>query len=328
MRYYSLTLTNAKTGAIATRADGTQLVWTTLPNGQYDPSALNIEFDLPISSYAQPMGAGAITLEGIAIADLYQAQDFVGMNVVLCGGMSKGLPLANPAQQGVLVQGTVFQSFGNWVGSRMTIDFVVTPSGYNPDVPTNIVLNWAANTPLSDAIKQALSTAFPGAQQNISINPKLTLNHNEAGHYTSLQSFASAIKSMTKGSLGDNYTGVDIAFNGPLLSVNDYSVKSNAIPIVFTDFIGQPTWVDQNIMQMKTVLRGDLGIFSYVTMPPGLQSAPGIVQTSAASMPNYNKYKSAFQGQFAITNIRHVGNLRDPSGDSWVSIFNCVPMAV
>ena len=37
-----------------------------------------------------------------------------GMTIKMWVGMSKGLPLAKPAQQGLVLEGTVWQVLGNW----------------------------------------------------------------------------------------------------------------------------------------------------------------------------------------------------------------------
>src|SRR6185437_11290662 len=85
-RFYNLTI--MQPGAAAGSQPFRQ--WTTnpqsgnvgspsTPNTQqtvYDPAALNIIFDLPISPYHTPNGSGTITLEGVALSDLQQAQQF------------------------------------------------------------------------------------------------------------------------------------------------------------------------------------------------------------------------------------------------------------
>ncbi len=320
MRYYDLSVTLG--GAQVER-------WTSHPNGLTappDPGALNVEFDLLASDYATPQGASSITIEGVPLASLFQAQQFAGMSVSLKAGMGAGLPLANPKQAGLLLAGSIFQSFGNWVGTDMTLDFVIVPSTYTFETPGNFVLNWPANTPLTSAIAATLKAAYPNAKQTIQISPNLMLPNAEWGYYHTLTQFAQAILSLTQGTLTPDYPGVTITMQGGQFFVYDGTTEGPNTALVFTDFIGQPTWIDSNVMQLKTVLRADLQLGQTITMPAGLQNQPGIVSTTAGSMPSNNKYTSAFQNNFTITQVRHIGNFRSPDAGQWASIFNCSPI--
>jgi hypothetical protein len=134
MRYYNLTLTptpgaNPQNGASASVSSllgpsgfasglvtktvpttGTaSRTWTSHPNGVFNPSAPDIEFDCQIADYATAPNAFTIAIHGVSLADLSQATQFEGMQLSLQGGMKAGLPLANPLQAGVLVNGQVFQ---------------------------------------------------------------------------------------------------------------------------------------------------------------------------------------------------------------------------
>jgi hypothetical protein len=63
------------------------------------------------------------------------------------GGMSKGLPLANAVQSGLLMDGTIQQAWGNWQGTEQNINFVAQANSSRsgnfgtPDSPVNLVLN-------------------------------------------------------------------------------------------------------------------------------------------------------------------------------------------
>ena len=163
MRYYDITL--SKKGKVLRE-------WTSHPNGKSDPGALNIEFDIMAYNYATPMGAQSLTIWGISLQDLTQANNYASGDVILTlkGGMQAGLPLNNPAQAGILTIGTVFQAFGNWQETDMTMDLVIIPSYYTNASPGNIVLDWKAGTPLSIALSQTFSTAWPTMKQDISIS--------------------------------------------------------------------------------------------------------------------------------------------------------------
>jgi hypothetical protein len=80
-----------------------------------------------------------------------------------------------------LVSGTIFPALGNWVGTDQTLDFYIPFGGgeSNPAKPANIVHNWQHGQPLSQAIKNSLSTAFPSFTPVINISPSLVLSYND-----------------------------------------------------------------------------------------------------------------------------------------------------
>jgi hypothetical protein len=324
-RFYSISVTPAATGANQAAPSPVRL-WTSVntTGGGDDPGALDVEFDFFEYVYAVPMGDSTITIKGVSLQDLQGAQDFAGMDVSVSGGMSAGLPLADPTQSGVLLKGNVFQSFGNWVGADMALNFVVRPSIYSYASPGNIVLNWTAGTTLKAALSNALTVAYPGISLVLNIGQYVN-SYDVVSYYSTLRQLATAVKSITK--VG-GMQGVDIAYlNNATILASDGSIPGNASQIKFTDFIGQPTWVDINVMQFTTVMRADIQTGGLVQMPQGLQNAPGIVTTTAASFPSQLKYKTSFQGQFIVQSVRHVGAFRDPDGKAWVSIFQCVPLS-
>ena len=320
MRYYDLTITNAS-GATVGHI-------TSHPNGLQkppDPGALDMEFDVLVYDYAKPSGGSSITIYGVGLGALSQAQQFAGMTVALKGGMGKGLPLANPAQAGLLLAGNIFQSFGNWVGTQMTLDMVINPSTYTYDAPGIFVLNWPAGTPLATAIAQMLTAAYPKAKQVIQISSALVLPNSEWHYCNTLTQMASYIQGITAGMISPTYNGVSIWFQGGTFFVSDGTTLGSMVQIAFNDLIGQPTWIDVNVIQFKTVMRADIQMGQIVKMPTGLQNQPGVVTTTGQSQPSNSKYAATFQGQFTVTSVRHVGNFRSTDSAQWASIFTATP---
>lgn len=312
MRYYSLTLTDPNTGKVVK-------TWESHPNNVFDPQAQNIQFDIPITAMETPIGGQTITVEGVALADLTQAQQYTGLNFSLKGGMKKGLPLANPLQNGLLCYGVILQSFGNWEGTEMTLDFVVYPSEYSHLNAGNIVLNWPVNTPLSDALMLTLNNGFPGVNVNMNIAKNLITTNDEVGYYPALEGLAQHILEYTTALKNP----VHIVFQNNEIMVYDDTHAPAAKQLNFNDLVGQPTWIAVDVMQIKLVQRGDLSIGSRITMPDGTQNAPGFVTSTQLSKPSNMKYKTTFAGEFVITEMRHLGNYRAPDGASWVTIMNC-----
>ena len=314
MRYYNLSLFQpGSTTPIK--------VWESHPNGVFNPNAQNIEFDVPVVPADTEIGGATITIEGNSLKDLLSAQQYTGLLAQLSGGMKNGLPLANSTQSGVLVSGPIFQSFGNWEGTEMTLDLVVVPGFFAYDNPGNIVLNWPSGTLLSDALQNTLATAFPTLPPPQITIGQITQQHDEVARYSKLEQLATFLSGITSA----KGTPVRIVLQGGTIYVTDSTFSPPPKQILPTDLIGQPTWIAPNLMQMKVVMRGDLYIGSNITMPSSLMNAPGIIFTLGSALPSQIKYSSTFSGSFTIIEMRHLGNFRSQDGAQWATIMNCVP---
>jgi hypothetical protein len=318
MRYYAITLTPVG----ATKPIRT---WESHPGGVFNTSALDIEFDCQVAAFATATQIFTVTIHGVPLQDISQAQQFTGMQFEMRGGMQAGLPLANPMQAGRLVVGQVFQAYGNWEGTDMRLDLVIAPSSYTLDDPGNIVFNWPAGQPLAQAITNTLAVAYPNLQVTINISPQLVQNSTETHFCSTLQEFSQFLQDLTQGHfLGDSYGGVNLTAQNGAFFIWDDTYTPPTIQLAFSDFIGQPTWIAVNTMVAKFVLRADLQLGYTVKMPQGLQNAPGFVNTTSGSYPSSSNYQAIFQGQFSISELRHVGAYRDKDGSSWVTIARCV----
>ncbi len=319
MRYYDLAVTQPGSGAIVKR-------WTSYPNGKPDSSALNVLFDMPIAPYALPLGNQSITIEGISLGDLSEAQQFAGMNCTLKGGMGGGLPLENPKQAGLIAQGRIFQSFGNWVGTDMRLDFILNPAIFTHKVKGRFVLHWPPGEWLGTAISNMLKAAYTGNNaMNVSVNisPSLINTYDNSHAAVTLSGMAAFLANAT--ALAPNGP-VQITIQNGTIIVFDKTYQPAPIQIVFTDLIGQPTWIDVNVMQIKTVMRSDLLVGSMINMPKGYLDAPGFIVTSAQSMPSQLKYKSTFTQSFQVVKLRQIGNFRSSDSGEWSTILNCVQL--
>ena len=318
MRYYDLTL-SAPGSSTPLRQ------WTSYPQGRPDPNALNIMFDMPVAPYATPIGLQTITLEGVSLADLNEAQDFAGQNLTLKAGMGGGLPLENKAQKGTIIQGVIFQSFGNWVGTDMTLDFVVRPGVFSHANPGNFTHNWLKGSTLGNTLQQTLAAAYQASPIPVYMNISgAWVNDFDVKHScTTLEGLSAFVYAQTANKKNGP---VQITIQNGNLVIFDATYQPSAITIDFKDLIGQPTWIDVNQMQMKTVMRSDLQVGSIIQMPQGYVGAPGGVTTTAQSMPSSQKYKSTFTQSFQINKLRHVGNFRSSDSGEWSTIFNCVQL--
>jgi hypothetical protein len=339
VRYYSLTLSQPNgdsivqdgTGGFTT---GSGPTFTSLVNGRTDPGALNIEFDFPGYALSTSQGAQRIKIWGVGLRSLSQASNLAGMNFSLKAGMANGLPLANSVQAGLILQGKVFQSYGNWQGVNQTLDLIV-----NPGLPgvldslfdIQIPFWWPAGTPLNEVLSNALGQLFQGFKTQVEILEDVTLANDEAGYYDNIFQFASYLKGITvmQGSQRVlNYPGVDITWNGDVIRAFDGTQNvsgpyGQGVALDFQDLIGQPTWLTGTTVSFQTVLRADISIGNTVTFPKGILT-PYALTSPAAAVPNVPaSSRSIFQGSFIVNEVHHYGNFRDPDADSWCTAFVC-----
>ncbi len=331
MRYYRIDITDATTGGakfFSSLGNGVPLS-SLLPTGGTNMAALQVELDIPVAPMHAPDGTALIRIWGLSIKDLGASFDLnpllngkPGALVTVSGGMAQGLPLANPAQAGVLIQGSVLQAYGNWIGVEQTVDIQLAPGGRGSSkFPVNYSLDWKNGTPLADALRATLTTALPNAKLNINISPRLVLNHDQQGYYQSITQLSQLLNELSKSIISDqNYLGVHIVYDGKTVNVNDFTIQGKApIDIQFTDLIGQPTWIGPLTISVKTVMRADINLLDDVTLP---QSQ---VTSSSAAFQGLTGNNPAddltFSGPFRVLAMHHYGNFRQPDAASWATVF-------
>jgi hypothetical protein len=323
--------------------------WSSVFNGQNDPGALDIDFDIEIK---QGQSNGHITIYGIEQNEISQAVYLTGQRVQLFGGFTEGLYLANNQvpHQGLLADGQIYPAFGTWTGTELSLTLILVPGSLSgiggPTDPKNIVHNLAKGSPLASAMQQTLQTAFPNSQFLINISNSLVLSEPDLGFYQGLEQYSNYIKSLSHSILGtpttNGYQGVQIiptGFNKYI--VTDFTNNGGVIPLQFEDLIGQPTWINQNTIQIKTVLRADInaamagGGAVYISLPSPLlvnaqlQSGGGGGNNAVIGGIFSNAFSNTYQhgnvllftGQWMVTNLRHIGHYRQPTGESWVTII-------
>lgn len=327
MRYYSFEIQGGRT-------------YTSHPNGTNappDPAALQVEIDIMQEVPQAVAKVGSfVRVWGISLQEIGQAQDNNLKSVTIRGGMGKGLPLSNPAQAGILAQGTILQSFGNWIGTDMTLDLVLgMPKGGDAgtiagaEKPDLLSFHWPAGQTLSGAIDATLALAYPEWTRDIKIRPELKLPNTETGYYTTLPQFAQFISGVSKDIIGQGYPGVDIVAlpNKTLRVYDDTAAKSGgksggAKAIAFTDLIGQPTWLSPYEISVTCVMRSDIHSGDLITLPSTIVTiAPN--DTFASDTPAFSRQSSIFKGAFQVKTVRHVGNFRTADGRAWTTVLNC-----
>lgn len=327
MRYYKIDITDEKTGkAVLPSSLGGLALSSVNKDGSHNPSALNIELDIPIANLADPAGGAYLRIWGLGLKDLSSAFDLNDKNISIYGGMTKGLPLANPAQRGLLMMGQIWQSYGNWIGTDQTLDLNFLPTRIGTtQSQINFAFQWPAGQPLSVLIAQVLTQAMPNVKQSINISADLKLSRDQPGVYQTLQQFAQFVQGISKSIIGGTYPGVQIASDGQTVTVSDGTVKAedkSIKEIAFSDLLGQPTWISPVEIQFKTVLRGDLALFQTIKLPEGAIKAA----LSTAQSNERFRDKTTFTGKFQIYQLHHFGNFRQPDAMSWNTTVVAIPV--
>lgn len=344
MRYYSITISDPKTGQVWTppgfppgALGGAS--YTSFVNGKTLPGAWDVLLDIPVIDAATSQGFSLARVYGVSVQEIAQASDLNGKNIAIAGGMQAGLPLANPAQAGPLVSGVVNQAFGNWEGNVQTLDLVISPGTAMPDQnnaggsgsaakPKNLTLNWQGGQPLGPALKSCLQVGFPGYTVNVNISDQIVrpAGDNIAGANATLGNLAESCRAMSRSIVKTpGYAGVSVVMTGKTINVFDGTAQGQGadVQIAFTDLIGQPTWIQSPNISAKVVMRSTgLKIGAGFTLPQT------VVVNSADANSNLINQRATFQGGFTMVGIRHVGAFRNPSGDAWVTVIEGAPKKV
>lgn len=309
MRYYNIEITDAGSGKLVKQFTSLNTL------GQNIPGALNIEIDIPVFQMAEPAGEAYVKVWGISLQDIGQSFDLNNKIISVYAGMSKGLPLANFKQAGLVLQGVITQAFGNWQGLEQSLDFIINVVGGSTANPKNIVQNWTKGQTLGASVKQTLAVAFPDYTFEDKTSAALVLNQDEPGYYETVSQFAAYVKRVSQHiNPAANYQGANIVVKNKKFTLYDGTSPTNPIAIQFVDLIGQPSWIEFSVIGFKCAMRADLNVSDYITMPQAQ------VKTTAQSQSQYRD-KTTFAGKFQIKNVRHIGNFRQPDANSWVTVF-------
>ena len=333
MRYYSIVITKADGTPYTFKSLGSLPLTSLLPSGPQNPrtsltnpAALQVELDMGVANLADPdtsQGCG-LTVWGLGLADLGNAADLNGLNISVYAGMARGLPLADPSQAGLIVQGQIFQAFGSWIGTDQTLNLIITQGGAVTGVPepANFPFSMPAGMTLATAITNTLKVAMPAAPVAVNISPNLVLNYQQSGHYRSLQQFSDFVKALSVGIVGGtDYAGVQITQNGAGVTVFDgvgSSSETNPKQVAFRDLIGQPTWIGPGAVSFKTVLRADIHLGDTVALPQSLFTQSTASNQYALPQP---QNKLTFSGNYIVTQVHHYGHSRQPDAASWNTTF-------
>jgi len=324
MRYYSIVITGADGAPIMVQqptSAGNVLVpfgpLSSHSNGFNNPGALDVEFDLPVLAADGGTIGSFLRIWGIGLQAMGQSANFNQAQISMDVGMMPGLPLA-PLNHGVVLRSTIQQAFGNWEGTAQSLEFQIFGGFGSQSAPANIQVNWAKGQELGLAIQNALMTAY-GLPVTLAVRTGLmTTETLQTAYFTSLAALAEFAANVSVAAAGDpTYTGINILQTPTGFNVFDGTQPPNAsapVQLLFTDLIGQPTWLNLTTIQFKTTMRADIVPGMLVMLPRTS------VITTAASNSAYRQ-GLIFQGAFIVNNLRHVGHYKQRSAGSWVTVF-------
>lgn len=346
MRYYKIVITptgsdtSTTSGTTTTVSGRKSLTFTTHPNGLQsapDMGAMHVQFDLPVSSFDSPNGSFYLEIRGVDMATISQASNLQGSQVKIYGGMGKGYPLAKPDQAGLLVVGSVFQAFGNWMNTEMSLNLLIQPFS-TPLDQTNypkLVWHWKKGQSIKDAIQQTFANGMSSYSLDFSgVNTDLTAGSDDVGFYGDVSSLAQNIQNISlAANPDDSYQGIRFFIRGNTFYFYDGSSDASPKEIQFEDMIGQPTWIGPDplpTIMLQTVMRADITIGDVIKMPAFNQNGSNQTLSGYGMMaPTQQsgqtpKNRALFQGNFMITEMRHIGDSRNPDGGAWVTVFKAV----
>lgn len=336
MRYYRLFLT--KDGKpLSTRVGNTQVNIGPFDTTKTPGYGQHIEFDILIQSYDVVSSGLIMAIFGLPVEFLKQNVKLIGYTFKLEAGFQAGLPLANPNQRGVVMQGTVYSSYSNYLGTNQCLLLNCTPQLFDNALtspPVNpIGFDGKQGDKLSDVILKSLMTAYPadkypGITIVINISDNLILTEDMPGIYErGLQSFALFLRSLSRGLYQNkDYAGVSITLQANRIIVFDNAAPAQmpvAITINLAEFIGQPDWLTVNTITFKCPMRADIKVSDYVHLSQDPFSESGsIFFGSSSQIFNSARNTLSFSGYFQIKSVRHIGQYLNPDANSaWVTIY-------
>lgn len=338
MRYFDIRVGKSQSAVIQTDSGTTVTSAAGAPvtrwcsqtdTGANNGSAPQIIMDVPVAAFDSPMGAAVIQILGVDIKTVSQASHYARHPITVRAGMSGGLPLENASQAGQILAGQIIDAAGNWIGTNMNLTLVVAPMVAADDL--NLQIMCPRGQPLDEAIKLAITSAYPELTVQVSVSDRLIANQTYYHYCTTLTGLSSLVKKWSQSIIKDaDYPGVSVIRNGDVVFVFDTPADGDVVQIDFDDLVGQPTWVGVKQMQIAVVMRGDLTIgkrftLTYTKSGGALASYGTVGPGSSLGQTVYaGRNKLIFSGTWQIRSLRHIGDSRTPDATSWVTTINAV----
>ena len=323
--------------------------------GNFNPGALEVEFEVA-NAWGHTLAAQThLRIHNPTLDMVRNAKNYNNAVCEIQAGFKSGLPLANPSQAGIIGLGRVQNTFANWVGTDLVLDFLIWPSSDfgSPD------LIFSANTGTGSAVAynfnwnkgsllEAIQQTFQQYGMKVTGALSEKLNSPPPGGVqtwlSNYQSYAEFVRSLSISLIdppsyavsgtGTNtsasgqgqfqtYLGAQMFWvpNSKQILVYDGTTKSGVIDLKYEEFIGQPTWLSvAGHLQSVHPMRSDVGLGFQVQYPKSLPT-----QANAAQFAVRDQINSPSSGALYIQQVRHVGRFRDTSPTGWVTYIDASP---
>ncbi|VFS51409.1 hypothetical protein [Budvicia aquatica] len=308
MRYYRIEITDENGGPINDSEGNVIGPWDT---EKTKGVGLHVVFDIPTLGLDAGIAGASLAVFGLPLSILRHAVNLRGARITMYGGFQDGLPLANPEQSGVVVNGWISMAYGNWVGVNQSLNLTISPIPWLTEEGKGIAITLSGERgdKLSDVIRRGLTPAFP-EEFPIKINIRDNLILREPLKVPCYTIFAVAvqIKRIVQSLSGGDtsYAGIRVVAHKGSIEISDDSYEPEEKDIAAKDLIGQPCWLGPMVMSFKTPLRTNLSINDRVKLPESLLSgSPLVVGSQQSKLPESARLN--FSGIFQIIAIRHIG---------------------
>lgn len=132
MRFYRIIIPGAPPAFQRVPGEPGETIWSTFINGQHNPNAQQIEFNIEETTYNPvPTPGSTMTVMGVSWEQISQTNGLIGCPIQFIGGMSPGLPIANfqSTRAGLIMYGKILKAWGNWIGTDMSIGMSFVAAG-------------------------------------------------------------------------------------------------------------------------------------------------------------------------------------------------------
>lgn len=321
MRRYELIIRSPE-GKVMTGADG-KPIGPFASKEAKNGAGLQITFDLPVIACDLNVAGGSVVLRGVPVTMLHSCVNYYQARIELYAGWQKGLPLVNPEQYGMILNGEVINAWANWQGTDQSLNFSVNPSvvyGIGKE-PVKIAVSGRKGERLDVVLMRALKAAFPAKKIITGIDTGLFLMEDlNAVEYKSMGELAWSLKRV------DGWSAIEVSVQPDRIIVFDRTYQGSAKTVAGTELIGQPTWIDQNTVSFKVPLRHDLAVSDIVSLPRALTTGDtGALTLNSAKARNKKFWDTPlFSGNFQLIAVRHLGDFRNQSADGWCTVCEAV----
>lgn len=291
---------------------------------------LQIELNAVVNGFSQT-GTATLKIFNLPVKYFMRQMDFVGMTIRIKGGMSKGLPLSKPEQQGVLIFGTIQFCIGEREKGVNYLMFSIVPGPALQTPFKGVVLKWDKGTRLNDALRNAMVNAgFNSNQYQINISDDWVATGDSHASYKTMNQLGQALNNYSRNvTLPKDAIFINLYFDAgsERYIITDGTTAPRSKIITLYDFIGQPYWINGSSYNINTTvgfialpvtLRGDLKPFDQIEVVD-----PQVTKVSDGSSAILlaSGARVGFKGKMTISQLTHVANYSTAGGENWVTII-------